>query len=640
MARAPRLALRLIEAIAATLVVVEVVILFAGVVARYVFAAPLLWSDELAGALFLWLAMLGAAIALWRGEHMRLATLVGLASPRWRARMEVLANAIVMVFVLEIIGPAYAYTITQWPVTSPALEFSDGLRVAALVVGAGLMLLIAAFRLFDAGGWRGGLAALAMIALAALALIPLHPLFLALGNGNLVLFFVGLVAFSVAIGVPIAFAFGIATLSYLALTTHIPLGIVVSRMDGGMSGMVLLAVPLFIFLGLLIEMTGLARAMIDFLAGLLGHVRGGLAYVLIVAMYLVSGISGSKAADMAAVAPALFPEMRARGARPGQLVALLAASGAMAETIPPSLVLITIGSVTGVSIAGLFNGGVLPAALGALGLAVVVFFEARGETASTAPRVAWREVARRFVIALPALVLPFLIRAAVVDGIATATEVSTVGVVYAILAGLFLYRRFDLRRLGAVLVETASLSGAILFIIGTATAMGWALTQSGFARALVAAVTAMPGGRDFSPPPSPPSRCSARCWREFRRSSCSARCSFPPPAPSTSPKSITPSSSCWRWGSACSRRPSGLASMPPARSEKCPRTRRSRASGPISGFSWWRWCWSRRFRRSRSAGGDGAVVRGCLAGRRPCGMGGLAGCWPQAKNEAPMRRVR
>ena len=495
MARAPRLALRLIEAIAATLVVVEVVILFAGVVARYVFAAPLLWSDELAGALFLWLAMLGAAIALWRGEHMRLATLVGLASPRWRARMEVLANAIVMVFVLEIIGPAYAYTITQWPVTSPALEFSDGLRVAALVVGAGLMLLIAAFRLFDAGGWRGGLAALAMIALAALALIPLHPLFLALGNGNLVLFFVGLVAFSVAIGVPIAFAFGIATLSYLALTTHIPLGIVVSRMDGGMSGMVLLAVPLFIFLGLLIEMTGLARAMIDFLAGLLGHVRGGLAYVLIVAMYLVSGISGSKAADMAAVAPALFPEMRARGARPGQLVALLAASGAMAETIPPSLVLITIGSVTGVSIAGLFNGGVLPAALGALGLAVVVFFEARGETASTAPRVAWREVARRFVIALPALVLPFLIRAAVVDGIATATEVSTVGVVYAILAGLFLYRRFDLRRLGAVLVETASLSGAILFIIGTATAMGWALTQSGFARALVAAVTAMPGGR-------------------------------------------------------------------------------------------------------------------------------------------------
>jgi TRAP-type C4-dicarboxylate transport system permease large subunit len=97
-------------------------------------------------------------------------------------------------------------------------------------------------------------------------------------------------------------------------------------MDEGMSHLILLAVPLFVFLGLLIEMTGMAKAMVGFLAGLLGHVRGGLSYVLIGAMYLVSGISGSKAADMAAVAPALFPEMK-RGAKEGELVALLAATG-------------------------------------------------------------------------------------------------------------------------------------------------------------------------------------------------------------------------------------------------------------------------------------------------------------------------
>src|SRR4029434_10207001 len=115
-----------------------------------------------------------------------------------------------------------------------------------------------------------------------------------------------------------------------------------------------------VFLGLLIEMTGMARAMVAFLASLLGHVRGGLHYVLVGARYLVSGISGSKAADMAAVAPVLFPEMKARGAKPGDLVALLSATGAQTETIPPSLVLITIGSVTGVSIAALFTGGLLP----------------------------------------------------------------------------------------------------------------------------------------------------------------------------------------------------------------------------------------------------------------------------------------
>ena len=143
-------------------------------------------------------------------------------------------------------------------------------------------------------------------------------------------------------------------------------------MDEGMCHLILLSVPLFVFLGLLIEMTGMARAMVGFLASLLGHVRGGLHYVLVGAMYLVSGISGAKAADMAAVAPVLFPEMIKRGAKPGDLVALLSATGAQTETIPPSLVLITIGSVTGVSIAALFTGGLLP------GLVLAVMLVRRG----------------------------------------------------------------------------------------------------------------------------------------------------------------------------------------------------------------------------------------------------------------------
>ena len=136
------------------------------------------------------------------------------------------------------------------------------------------------------------------------------------------IFFVGVVAATVFAGVPIAFAFGLAIFGYLALTTHTPLMVLIGRMDEGMSHLILLAVPLFVFLGLLIEMTGMARAMVAFLASLLGHVRGGLHYVLVAAMYLVSGISGSKAADMAAVAPVLFPEMKERGAKPGDLVAL------------------------------------------------------------------------------------------------------------------------------------------------------------------------------------------------------------------------------------------------------------------------------------------------------------------------------
>jgi tripartite ATP-independent transporter DctM subunit len=217
--------------------------------------------------------------------------------------------------------------------------------------------------------------------------------------------------------------------------------------------------------------------------------------VLLGAMYLVSGISGSKAADMAAVAPVLFPEMRRRGTHAGELVALLSASGAMSETIPPSLVLITIGSVTGVSIASLFTGGLLPALVAALALVVVCRLRARGENLAGIARAPARVAVKAFFVALPALVLPFLIRAAVVEGVATATEVSTVGVVYTAAVGLLVYREFNWRRLYPMMIETASLSGAILLIIGTATCMAWALTQSGFSSELVTLMQQVPGGK-------------------------------------------------------------------------------------------------------------------------------------------------
>jgi len=268
----------------------------------------------------------------------------------------------------------------------------------------------------------------------------------------------------------------------------------VGRMDEGMSHLILLAVPLFVFLGALIEMTGMASAMVRFLANLLGHIRGGLSYVLIGAMYLVSGISGSKAADMAAVAPALFPEMKARGAKQGDLVALLAATGAQTETIPPSIVLITIGSVTGVSIAALFTGGLVPGLVLAATLCVVVALRYRNDDLSHVKRATGGEILKSLLIAIPALALPFVIRAAVVEGVATATEVSTIGVAYAVLAGLLVYRQFDCARLYPMLVETAALSGAILFIIGAASAMAWGLTQSGFSTQLANAMQALPGG--------------------------------------------------------------------------------------------------------------------------------------------------
>ena len=484
----------IVAAAAALLVVAEIVVLFSGVTARYLFQKPLIWSDELAGILFLWLAMLGSVTAFQRGEHMRMTAFVGLVPPRIRVFFDVLAIAAPLAFLVLVLDPAYEFASDEAFVSTPALDVSNLWRAAALPIGLGLMLLVALLRLLSFNDWRLSGTAIALVAVVGAVLYALSPVLIPLGNLNLLIFFVGLVAVMVFAAVPIAFAFGLATFAYITLTTSTPSTVVIGRMDEGMSHLILLSVPLFVFLGLLIEMTGMARAMVNFLASLLGHVRGGLQYVLVAAMYLVSGISGAKAADMAAVAPVLFPEMIKRGAKPGDLVALLSATGAQTETIPPSLVLITIGSVTGVSIAALFTGGLLPALVLAVMLCAVVWRRYRNDDLSHVQRASLGTIGWAFFVALPAIALPFVIRAAVVGGVATATEVSTIGIVYSALAGLLIYRHFDWRRLYPMLTETAALSGAILLIIGAATGMAWALTQSGFSTSLAAFMTGLPGG--------------------------------------------------------------------------------------------------------------------------------------------------
>ncbi len=485
----------MVEIPAAALVVAEVVVLFSGITARYVFHKPIIWSDELAAILFLWLVMLGATLATRRNTHMRMTAIIARFSPERRAFFDALATSAGLAFLVLIIYPSVEWAYEESFVFTPAMEISAAWRAAAFPVGVGFMIAFSLLKLATRTSVRH--AAISVITVAALSVLfwQIGPLLKPLGNYNLILFFVGVVGFCVFSGIPIVFAFALATFGYISLTTRAPIMTLVGRMDEGMSHLILLAVPLFVFLGVLIEMTNMANAMVRFLSNLLGHVRGGLSYVLIGAMYLVSGISGAKAADMAAVAPALFPEMKARGAAPGDLVALLSVTGAQTETIPPSIVLITIGSVTGVSIAALFTGGLLPGVVLALCLCVVVARRYRNDDMSKVVRPTKKEIWNSFWFALPALALPVLIRIAVTEGVSTATEVSTIGIVYAIIAGIFFYRHFDPKRVFPMLVDTAALSGSILIIIGAASAMAWCLTQSGFSRTLVDVMTHLPGGK-------------------------------------------------------------------------------------------------------------------------------------------------
>lgn len=250
-----------IAPVASALVLIEIVVLAVGVVSRFVFHQPLVWVDELASMCFLWLAMMGATVALLRREHMGLTALVLRFSPAKRLAARALVEAVIALFLILILPWAYEYALDEWAIETPALGLHNTYRAAAMPVGIGLMLFITISRCFRLG-WRRWLPTLFGLAAVALLLHSGAPLLRTMGAWNLVIFFVLLMGTGVALSVPIAFAFGLTTTAYLQTLTTTPLSIVVSRMDEGMSTLVLLSVPLFVFLGLLIEMTGMARAMI------------------------------------------------------------------------------------------------------------------------------------------------------------------------------------------------------------------------------------------------------------------------------------------------------------------------------------------------------------------------------------------
>ncbi|MEP9355334.1 TRAP transporter large permease subunit [Xanthobacter sp. KR7-65] len=486
--------MRPVEALAALLLVVVVSLLLAGALSRYLLSLPIIWGDEVASIAFIWLAMLGSIIAIDRNEHLRLTLFLKALPDGARRFVDTFALLLVAALLLALAYPAYDYASEESFITLPALGIAGSYRAAALPVGICAMAALAVAHAVRRASLRDLALSLAIIAAVLGALWLASPALIKAGNGAIALFLIGFVALALAAGVPIAFCFGIGTVCYLAFATHVPLLVMIGRMDEGMSSLILLSVPVFVLLGCILDSTGMGKAIVDFLASLLGHVKAGMSYVLLGSLFVVSGISGSKVSDMATVAPALFPEMKRRGHKPKEMIALLATGAAMADTVPPSIVLIVLGSVAGVSIAALFTSGFVVAMVLLAALAALARFKARDEDMTGVRRPTMAMVWRTALVAIPALVLPFLIRSAVSGGVATATEVSTIAVVYALFVGIVLYGGISLRTFYGMLVETAALTGAILVILACAVAMAWAITQAGIAGSLADFMAGLPGG--------------------------------------------------------------------------------------------------------------------------------------------------
>lgn len=483
-----------LEALSAALMVGIVLMLFGGVVARYLFSQPVGWIDETVSIAFIWVAMLGSVLAMHRNEHLRLTMFADMLPARARSYVHAFALVAVAAFLIGLIGPSIEHVESEWIMTTPALELPSSIRVSAIAVGMILMLGIVAVYALKTVPIHSLITAILGVGSFVALCWWFRPQLIDLGMLNIVFFLCGVVALCLVAGVPIAFCFGCGVMAFLAFSSSVPLVVIVGRIDEGMANMVLVSVPIFVLLGCVLDATGMGKAIVDLLASMIGHVKAGMSYVLLGSLFIVSGISGSKVSDMATVAPALFPEMKRRGNKQPEMVALLATGAAMADTVPPSIVLIVLGSVAGVSIAGLFEAGIVVAMVLLLALLVLARWKARNESTGHIKRPTAKVMGRLALIAAPALVLPFLIRSAVGGGVATATEVSTIAVLYAMMIGQILYGGIGLKKLYSMLVETAALSGAILLILGTASSMAWAITQSGIVQELTLFLTTLPGG--------------------------------------------------------------------------------------------------------------------------------------------------
>ena len=288
----------------------------------------------------------------------------------------------------------------------------------------------------------------------------------------------------ILIGVPVGFVLLLATATYLLESGAASLVVLPQTMVNGTGNFILLAVPFFILAGLIMERGGISTRLVRFIETLVGHMRGGLLQVTVFSMYIVSGLSGSKPADVAAVGTVMRDRIRDRHGAP-EGAAALAAAAIMGETVPPSIAMLIVGSITSVSVAAMFIGGLIPAAVMALCLSALIYFRAGTSPTNRAPRASFGEIGRAGMHAVLPLAMPATLLAGILFGFATPTEVAAFAVIYGLFLSIFVYRGLNLGSFLQTVIDTAALSGVLLFIFAAASGFSWTLTVAYLPQRLV-----------------------------------------------------------------------------------------------------------------------------------------------------------
>ena len=280
-----------------------------------------------------------------------------------------------------------------------------------------------------------------------------------------------------AINVPVAFSMALACIMTLFYQGTIPVSTVTLKLYSGIDTFPFLAIPLFILAGGLMEQGGISQRLVQFAKNLVGHIKGGLGFVVVVAEIFFSGISGSSIADASAIGSLLLPSMIQAGYAPPRASAIVAAATGMGMMIPPCLNMVVLGAISNISIAGLFMGGFLPGFLMALTLMVVIYYQsAKGVLpGAEGKRATFRAILVSFRESVIPLMMPVIIFGGIFSGIFTATEAASVATVYAFIVSVFVYKEIKGKDIVRILIDTALMTGVVCLLVGAATSFSWIL---------------------------------------------------------------------------------------------------------------------------------------------------------------------
>lgn len=299
------------------------------------------------------------------------------------------------------------------------------------------------------------------------------------------------------LNVPIAFSVGLSSILGLLLKGEIPLIIVPQKIFTGCDSFSLLAVPLFILAGALMDTGGISLRLVRLAQALVGHFRNGLGMVAIVSEILFSGISGSTAADTAAIGSLMIPAMTQGGYSPARATAIVCASCSMGILVPPCIAMVVYGGIANTSVGALFAGGFLPALLMAAALMVQLNLQARRSGLSPRRFAGVKPLFQALRESLLALFMPVIIFGGILGGICTPTEAAVLAVVYGLIVSMLVYREITLDQLLKVILETGIITGQVMILVGMATVLGWILTREQVPQVLATFIHYLGGGKNL-----------------------------------------------------------------------------------------------------------------------------------------------